>query len=114
MGVLACEAIGGEDVESVDGLGGDLITKSFEGGPQESAAAVPVVGECQVIGDGESILCDAVSESVKLAVDGAILGLLIGGNASVESDDWHGGIHGISRERGWDRRHSDSGLSQSE
>ncbi len=84
QGEIAGEAVGGEDVEAVEGTGGGLITQAFQGGTNQGAATEAVVEEVEVVVAGQAIRGDAARQGLDLTGDGPLLGLVVGGDAGIE------------------------------
>jgi len=83
-GVFAGQTIRGMHVQPLEATGPGHVTQPFQGGAHQRAAGVAVVDEAQFVVKDKSVGLDALPQVRDLAVDGSLLGLLIGRDASVD------------------------------
>src|SRR6516162_5396234 len=96
VGVPPGEAVGGEDVEPVQGAGGRLVPRPLQRWSDERAATVALVDEGHLRVQVQAVAADAVPQGVDLAGDGVVLGLVLGGDAGVDRRPDAGAVHGVS------------------
>ena len=97
MGVAAGEAVRRVDVEGVDARQGDQVAQALQGGADQAGAAVAVVDEQPVVGDGVAVPGGARRQLAQLAVDGVPLSLLVGGDPGVDGHARRGRRDGSRR-----------------
>src|SRR5207248_1008895 len=94
VGVFPRQPVGVVDVKAVEGADGHLVTQAFQGGAEERLAAGAVVEVAIPRGDGAAVVGEPLPEGLDLAGDGAVTGLLSGGDPGVQGDAPRGGRHG--------------------
>ena len=97
VGVAAGEAVRRVDVEGVDARQGDQVAQALQGGADQAGAAVAVVDEQPVVGDGVAVPGGARRQLAQLAVDGVPLSLLVGGDPGVDGHARRGRRDGSRR-----------------
>ena len=91
VGVLAGQAVGGEDAEDLDLAVAHAIAQGVEAGPVEAGAAAALVPEHVVVVQVVTLGLGPGAQGGELAVDGLLALLALGRDASVD-----GGAHGSS------------------
>ena len=89
VGVFACQAIRGQHGDDADDSVAHGIAQCVEAGSVEAAAAISLVAEDMLVGDGVILGGRPGSQRRDLAVDGLVALLAFGGHAGIE-----GGSHG--------------------
>ncbi len=96
MGIISGQAVGGMDVEAVETARRRVVAEPLQTRTDQGAAAVAVVEIGGFVIDVEAVGLDPGLDFLDLAGDGVVLGLLVGGDACVESDTRKGRRHGSS------------------
>ena len=84
IGISARESVRVEDVEAIDGAGGDLVAKSLEARADQGVTAEAVVQEAQLGLAFQGVTRDAPPDRLELAGDRCLLGLLIAGDPGID------------------------------
>ena len=83
IGIAAGEAVGRIDVNTIVMTSGDSVAQALEGGAHQSGAAVAFVAETFIGHQRQAVLGEAGLQGRDLAADGAVGGLLLGGDAGI-------------------------------
>src|ERR1700759_3043765 len=88
------KAIGRMDVNTVEVTGGDSVAQTLEGGAHPGGAAVAFVAETFIGHQRQAVLGEAGLQGCDLAADGAVGGLLLGGDAGIDGSAYirHAGL----------------------
>ena len=88
------KAIGRMDVNTVEVTGGDSVAQTLEGGAHQGGAAVAFVAETFIGHQRQAVLGEAGLQGCDLAADGAVGGLLLGGDAGIDGSAYirHAGL----------------------
>jgi hypothetical protein len=86
IGITAGQAIGGMDVDPIDGPGGHPIPQTFESRTDEGGAAVALINKTVVWFEMKPVLYNLRFQSRHLTGNGSLLGLLFRGDTSVEGN----------------------------
>jgi hypothetical protein len=86
IGIAAGQPIRRMDVDPIDGSGRHRISQMLKSRTDERRTAVPLINKTVVRFEMQPVLEDACFQRRHLAGDGPLLGLLVGGDASIKGN----------------------------